>query len=374
MLQIVKGPYLQWPTQESVTIMWETSQEATGQVVHWETKPVLSGLEGRARTLVETERCTEETGRERIHTVTLSGLAAETEYHYRVRSVNAQGAAVESDQYPLETAVQEGTPFSFAVTSESGGFGDQAINARVFPLIERFRPDFLLMVGDAVRHGTEYRDWDEYFFAPARDLLHHTPFYLCPGNHEENASWFYDLTAYPEPGNYYAFDYGNTRFVGLDSTPLVDFVGDRPTDQLQPGAAQVDFLRGQLAAERAQWKVVFFHYPPYVSGDYQVASMRALCPIMEEAGVDLVFNSHTIVYERSHPLKGGGLAPLGGTVYVVAGGCGAKPNWFHPKRAWHTAQAVAVPHFVQVVVAGPRLELHAFDVEGRLFDILVLDK
>jgi len=26
---ILKGPYLQWPTQDSMTIMWETSDEAT---------------------------------------------------------------------------------------------------------------------------------------------------------------------------------------------------------------------------------------------------------------------------------------------------------------------------------------------------------
>ncbi|NKB71759.1 MAG: metallophosphoesterase [Candidatus Latescibacteria bacterium] len=373
MLTIVKGPYLQWPTRESVTIMWETGHEATGEVVYWETAPVAHGLAGRARTLEETQRRLQERGRRRIHSITLTGLQAEAVYHYRVRSVDAQGDQVESDVYPVKTAVRTETPFSFAVTSESGGYGDGAINDRIFPLIAGFRPDFLLMVGDAVGNGQRYQDWDEFFFAPARNLLHDTPFYLCPGNHEENASWFYDLTAYPAPGNYYAFDYGNTRFVGLDSTPMVDFMADRPTGQLQPGAAQVEFLERQLAGE-AQWKIVFFHYPPYVSGDYQVASMRALCPLLEEAGVDLVFNSHTIVYERSHPLKGGQLAQSEGTVYVVAGGCGAKPDWFHPQRAWHTAQALAVPHFVQVVVAGGRLELHAFDMEGRLFDLLVLEK
>jgi hypothetical protein len=61
-------------------------------------------------------------------------------------------------------------------------------------------------------------------------------------------------------------------------------------------------------------------------------------------------------------------------VYVVAGGAGAKPEWFHHKRAWHTAQALAVPHFVQVVIAGDRLELRAIDMEGRLFDTAVLRK
>jgi len=80
------------------------------------------------------------------------------------------------------------------------------------------------------------------------------------------------------------------------------------------------------------------------------------------------------VYERSHPIRGGKLDTETGIVYVVAGGAGARHEWFHHKRAWHTAQALAVPHFVQVVVAGPRLELHAVDEEGRVFDTLLLNK
>jgi hypothetical protein len=41
----------------------------------------------------------------------------------------------------------------------------------------------------------------------------------------------------------------------------------------------------------------------YVSGDYQVEGRRVLAPIFEEYGVDLIFNSPTIVDERSHPIR-----------------------------------------------------------------------
>ena len=40
MLSFVKTPYLQWPTRDAVTIMWETSSEATGEVTYYETKRV----------------------------------------------------------------------------------------------------------------------------------------------------------------------------------------------------------------------------------------------------------------------------------------------------------------------------------------------
>jgi hypothetical protein len=102
--------------------------------------------------------------------------------------------------------------------------------------------------------------------------------------------------------------------------------------------------------------------------------MRELSPDLEAGGVDLVFSSHTIVYERSHPLRADRLDEEGGIVYIVAGGAGAKPDWFRAKGAWHTAQALAVPHFVHVSVGGGTMELKAVDVDGRVFDGCVLHK
>ncbi len=376
MPRIIKGPYLQWPTRDSIIIMWETSDEASSRVIYYQTERVHSGLNGKFRTIESSEKIVEDANLCCIHAVTLTGLRPDTTYHYKVNSTSRQGEAAESKVYPLKTAVEGDTPFSFAVTSETGGYGDDEVNRRIFSQISRYRPDFLLMVGDAVAHGSRYEDWDKWFFAPGKALLCNTPFYLCLGNHEEKSPWFYQFVSYPEPKNYYAFDHGNAHFIALDSTALVDYKDGKPvpTEALKPGAPQYEFLIDDLKATQAIWKLVFFHYPPYVSGDYQVEEMRALCPILEAYGVDLVFNSHTIVYERSQPLRGNQLDTAGGVIYIVAGGAGAKPEWFHHKRAWHTAQSLAVPHFVQVVIAGNTLELHAIDDTGRLFDTLKLTK
>lgn len=107
---------------------------------------------------------------------------------------------------------------------------------------------------------------------------------------------------------------------------------------------------------------------------YQVEDLRQLCPLFEQYGVDLVFNSHTIVYERSHPLRAGKVDFQGGITYIVAGGAGAMPEWLLPKREWHTSQSLAVPHFLQVIVTVDHLELRAIDEEGRLFDKFTLRK
>jgi 3',5'-cyclic AMP phosphodiesterase CpdA len=293
-----------------------------------------------------------------------------------VTSTTAQGETTESQEYAFKTAVEKDTPFSFAVTSETGGYGDDEINRRIFGQMRRYRPDFLLVVGDAVKNGSNYEDWERYLFGPGSELLNNTPFYLCPGNHEENAPWMYKFVAFPEPKNYYSFDYGNVHFVALDSTSFVEYREGEPvrTRELDPGSPQYRFLVNDLEASHATWKIVFFHYPPYVSGDYQVEEMRELCPVLEKYGVDLVFSSHTIVYERSHPLKNNKIDLKTGTIYIVAGGAGAKPDWLHHKRAWHTAQSLAVSHFVQVVVAGDTLELNAIDDDGHPFDRLQLTK
>ena len=59
---------------------------------------------------------------------------------------------------------------------------------------------------------------------------------------------------------------------------------------------------------------------------------------------------------------------------VGDGGAGSMQSWFHPHRSFHTAEAVAVPYFVEVSIAGKYLELKAIDEGGRVFDTLVLSK
>ena len=51
MLRIIKGPYLQWPTRNSITIMWETSCAARSRVTYYQTEKVHSGLNGKLRSI-----------------------------------------------------------------------------------------------------------------------------------------------------------------------------------------------------------------------------------------------------------------------------------------------------------------------------------
>jgi hypothetical protein len=231
-----------------------------------------------------------------------------------------------------------------------------------------------------VRDGRRQQDWDECMFAPLRALLGSTPFFHCAGNHEEHADHMARLLGTP-PEGYYDFTYGCAHFVALDATQLSDHV-ERPMDNyvieptvpLDERDPQVRFLIAALAGSRAPWKFVFLHYPPYFSGTWEAPALRPLCAIFERFGVDIVFTSHAIVYERSHPIADGKINFERGVRYIVAGGAGAQPDWFHHKKAWHAARSRAVPHFLHLSVTPTHLELQAIDLEGRMFDVLTLDK
>jgi hypothetical protein len=380
MLIIVKGPYLQWPTVNSMTFMWETSEEANSRVEVYKAERIHSGMKGNYLPPIHLLKSVSDQAPSTIHQLTVNNLEAGTVYFYKIFSMNERREGVESGPHPFKTAIGEGEPFSFTVTSETGGYSgfDQSnglINENIFKEMQRFRPDISLFVGDIVNDGTRYEDWEQYFFGPGKQFLTTTPAYVCPGNHENNADWYKEWFAFPIPNTYYSFDYGDVHFISLDAT---DFVKKshypNSAGEMSPGNAQFDFLIQDLQSTSAKWKIVFFHYPPYISGGYQVEAMRQLCPILEQYGVDVVFNSHTIVYERSHPLTAGKIDFNNGIVYIVAGGAGAMPEWLLPKREWHTSQSLAVPHFVQAVVTSDNLEFRVIDHEGHLFDVFKIRK
>jgi len=377
-MKLIKEPYLQMPEKDSITIMWETSDGASSEVSYWETERVHWGLNGKFKTIGDPIIVSIEDSYKYIHSVKINDLKPATTYHYRVSSINKNNDTVSSGINPFKTAVPKDIPFSFVVTSETAGGGDM-INNMMFEQISKYRPDFLIFAGDMTADGLLRWHWDQTLFIPAKEMLKSTPFYMCLGNHENNSEWFYKFTAFPEPKNYYSFDYGNTHFTCLDSTSFVKYDLDgnyyyANKDELKPGSAQFDFLVEDLKSADSTWKIVYFHYPPYVSGDFQVEQMRALSPVLEKYGVDIVFNSHTLVYERSHPIKANKVDLDNGIIYIVNGGASVMPEWFNNKRAWHTAQALAIPNFIQVIIADSSLELHAISHEGQHFDTIRLDK
>ena len=121
-----------------------------------------------------------------------------------------------------------------------------------------------------------------------------------------------------------------------------------------------------LAATDARWIVAVSHRPPFSSGthgdDRQV--QEAFLPLFRRHGVDLVLSGHDHHYERSRPVDG--------IVYIVTGGGGRGTRAVGENETAAFAERVA--HFVYVTVDHHRLELHAIDARGKVFDGLRIEK
>jgi predicted phosphodiesterase len=328
---LVRGPYLQSVTAQSIIVVWETDRPSPGEVAYGETEAYDSRVADPA---VGTR-----------HAVTLTGLAPYTVYQYRVES----GGAPLSEGLTFRTAADPSqTAFTFVV------FGDTRtqhhVHRTVVDRIVEQAPDFTLHTGDLVEYGSVAREW-ETFFEIERELMARVPLFPVLGNHEGNDPLYFALFYLPGNEHWYTFDYGNARFACLQIDGIASF---------GPGSEQYAWLEETLASNTQPWLFVAFHVPPYTSvRDYLEDDVRLpLAPLFERYGVDVVFNGHEHNYERNE---------VNGVTYVVTGGGGA-PLYAMQEREPTQAAYVLAHHFVLVEVGGDHLQATVISSEGEVID------
>ena len=262
----------------------------------------------------------------------LTGLASGTQYSYRV-IVGGQNISPESD-YKFRTAGPG--PFTFLVFGDSGAAtaGQSAVTLRMV----NETPDLVLQVGDIAYEEGTYDQFKANFFDYYFTLLRRTPFFMVPGNHEyytNNAAPFLSLTSNPaetvppiDRNKYFSFDWGDAHFIGLDS----NLMGDNTSQK-----RMLQWLDADLAQTQAPWKIVYFHHLPFpISqhvGDPLCQAMHDFAmPILEQHGVQLVFDGHEHSYMRTKPMRGGAPVTSGPAVVVVTtGGGGGVPHPTYPE-------------------------------------------
>jgi predicted phosphodiesterase len=328
---LIRGPYLQSVTADSIVVAWETDRPSHGEIAYGETEAY--GW-----------RATDPAVRTR-HAVTLTGLAPYTAYHYRVES----GGAPLSEGATFRTAAGPGqTQFTFVV------FGDTRTQHRVHRAVAdqivALDPDFLLHTGDLVAHGHSAGEWGS-FFEIEQELMAHAPLFPVLGNHEGNSRLYFDLFYLPGNERWYTFDYGNARFVCLQVDGSARFT---------PHSEQYAWLEETLATNVQPWLFVGFHVPPYTSVYDRLEGnvRRTLTPLFERYGVDVVLNGHKHNYERNE---------VNGITYVVTAGGGAPLYAMQEREPTQAAFALA-HHFVLLEIDGHHLRAMAISSAGEVLD------
>lgn len=356
-------PYLQYSTQTEITILWETSHPASSLVEY-----------GKSRFNTGKAILDEKAGDvtlKHLHKVTLTPLAPETNYFYKVSSVTEAGDTIQSDVSPFKTAVHKDSPFAFTLFSDSQN--NPAVWKKITTQALEERPNFALHAGDLVGLGYRKEEWINEFFAPAHHFMKQIPIFSTLGNHEHDAAFYYQYMKNPEPAHYYTFSYGNADFFMID------------TDQYQePGTPLHQWLERALATSSATWKFVVQHHPPYSSEEndygntlyessqYGDDEAKLLVPLFEKYGVDMVFSGHLHMYERTWPIHEGKVVEKNGVIYLILGGSGGSLEKAAPNRTWFTNKVRTLHHYAYIAINGNELQYQAIDQDGNLFDHFTL--
>jgi hypothetical protein len=349
--KLVRGPYLQLPGPDRMTVVWTTeTAERCGLTLRLP--------DGAQRTIAG------ETGRH--CTITADGLMAGVRYGYVPL---ADGAPVD-DESAFRLADPDG-PFAFLVVGDSGCGCDA--QREVAERMQAVPADFILHTGDMVYRDGAAEDYDPKLFRPYRTLLRRSVLWPTLGNHDireaDGAAW---RSAFLTPANnragsedYYSFDHGALHVVVLNSNAST-----------APDSPQYAFLETDLESSQARWKVVAFHHTIYSSGSRHGSNLRLranLTPLFDRYRVDLVFMGHDHDYERTHPLRADAVVGDGdGTVYVTTGGGGADIRSVGTSA--FTAYAEASYHFVRVAVNHDRLAGMMIRDDGAVRDRFELAK
>lgn len=360
-------PYLQWSTKQSMTVLWETTSEATSVVEFGEALP-----KAKEPNLSQKVDLTDES---LMHEVVLDNLKVETKYVYRVRSKFKSGKEIVSPVSTFKTTVNDDSAFMFAF------IGDTQQNDRtpwawkkVAERVFAERPSFVVNAGDIVDVGSIKDQWVNEFFAPGNIVMSRYPMFTVIGNHEQDDDYYYQYMANPAPEYFYKFTYGNADFFMIDSNKDVS-----------EGSEQYDWLEWQLARSTAKWKFVVHHHPPYSSeendqGDTYIGASTYttktinLVPLYEQYGVDFCLFGHTHVYERTWPILENRVNLKNGVVYINSGGAGGGLEDFDPTRSWFTQELQTGHHYTTFAIFDNTLVFKAIDHEGRLFDTFQMEK
>ena len=303
----VREPYLQMMSSSAVTLRWQTQSKSTGVVRYGLKADQLNKI---VRVSAESEE----------HEIRLTGLKPATKYYYSLGTETEEMFKGEHFWFTTSPDIHSTEPVRFWVTGDQGY--PNVIQNQVRDAMQNWiqqnprlgketsQLDFWITTGDNAYRSGSNEQFQAGFFEPYKTILRNTPAWPTYGNHDARRWVFFDLFTFPtnaESGglasgseHYYSFDYANIHFVMLDTQESDLFVEGE----------MLSWLKKDLQHTKQQWLITFFHHPPYTKGSHDsdnkwdsrgrlIKTRENILPILESAGVDLVFSGHSHMYERS---------------------------------------------------------------------------
>lgn len=356
---ISKGPYLQAPGSNTMTIMWEApiNQQA---IVHFgigtnlNTQLIVKG--GR---MVESSRGTSTTlslskTNFYIYQATLRNLLPGTVYSY----------SVEFGKY--RTPVKKFKTFEHRPEKvQFIAYGDTRTNPDIHEKLaahfKKFSPAFILHTGDLVSRGSRYDVWYREFFGPLENVIDEIPLFPVLGNHEEKSENYFNYFILPEKEIYYAFEDGPVFVLGLD------YHFTKQTDE------QYKFAERVLQTTQAPWKIVMVHNPMFnVGGHISGWGHRYYLPLFHRTGVDMVIAGHSHIYERFKPILPSKIKNGTPITHITTGGGGAPltTSVGHPALASYAR----VNHFLYFEATRTNIFGRCYDINGNVIDEFEIKK
>jgi len=369
--QVIRGPYLENPTQTSITLRWQTS----AAVPTWlEYGP--------------TPRCNQimtVTPAAYNHKAVLYGLVPNQDfcYHLYVGNPAQTGTELPIDGKFRTLFSPERKVVTFLALGNTGSFPGEEDSAQardhIAKLMAQEQADFVIHTGNLTHSGLN-SDADAELFSPFQALLQNTPLFVALGPNEygpdresaesksflhNNYSRYHDMTWSTATPKYYSFDTANARFIVLDNN-LVN--GTKWAPEINEESAQTKWLKTTLSGAGDKWKIVIMNTPAYATGAIGPSQeiVDAWVKIFETYGVNLVLQGSDADYERSFPLRNEETHKRGVT-YVTLGTAALTPN----KRVMsspHTARFVSARHYAVGKIVDRKLTFTVYSDTGKQLD------
>ena len=241
-----------------------------------------------------------------VHKAEADNLSPNTKYQYRVGDSEA---GVWSEIGYFTTADNKSDKADFIVISDVQASNEENFKQASVVMQKAVETmpeyEFAVNLGDFVNDCTN-EEWDSYFRNFAFSNMN-TTIVPVAGNHEGNLQWFkfnnmFNIGEAEDSsvitGCYYSFDWGDAHFAVLNSN-----------DMYPMSASQLNWLKNDMNASDAQWKIILTHRALYSAGKNinkpdTIIMRNLLLPVIDELGIDVVFAGHDHMYLRTEPVKG----------------------------------------------------------------------